>query len=321
MPLLGTGWKIFKAGEHAHFGWILLEYFFDLRGWLISFVVWAVTFFGASLDLFRSPLNVWLLSLLAAACASILYIAVCFFQMRANPADAELTGKIASIEYAEHVPDVRVADDAAALALFDGRASDRLLPLLEVEKITAWGRPMGPGEPPLTTIPGATWKTHKFLYLPRGAQNTRNQTFLKTKVRQETTYYDVFLNTAQIEKVWPTEEKKQEPRLVAARLSIARALDDLYAEGVGHRNQLIPAIEKFNQEQERTKLGEWNERVLAKLDDEYVAMREKSAFRTLDLFQPTFHKAPGKSAEQEHLEAMWTEKLARLKIIIGKVGS
>jgi hypothetical protein len=51
-----------------------------MRGWLFAFGAWGVTFFGASLDFFRSPLNVWLLSLFAAACTSVLYIAWCFWR-------------------------------------------------------------------------------------------------------------------------------------------------------------------------------------------------------------------------------------------------
>jgi TIR domain len=123
----------------------------------------------------------------------------------------------------------------------------------------------------------------------------------------------------------PTElgadEKQREPRLVPARLAIARALDDLFAEGVGQRNALIPPIQAFNHEFEQQKLNEWDSRVLAQLDDNYVAMREKSAFRTLDRFTPEFQKVEGKSPQQAHLEAIWNEKLNRLKVIIRKVGS
>lgn len=115
--------------------------------------------------------------------------------------------------------------------------------------------------------------------------------------------------------------EKPQPRLTPARLAIARDLDDLYAEGVGERNQLIPTIDRFNAVAAREKLVEWSDRVLAKCDDQYVAMREKSAFRTLNLFEAKFHDSAGKSDAQKQLEAMWTEKLNRLQVIIRKVGS
>jgi hypothetical protein len=105
--------------------------------------------------------------------------------------------------------------------------------------------------------------------------------------------------------------------LRSRRLAIAKALDDLYAEGVGHRNRLIPVIVGFDHQQEEEKLGDWSNRVMAQCDDRYVAMREKSAFRTLNLFTPRFANVQGKDPRQAHCEAMWTEKLERLKIIIG----
>jgi hypothetical protein len=114
---------------------------------------------------------------------------------------------------------------------------------------------------------------------------------------------------------------QKHPRLAPARLAVAKVLDDLYAEGVGHRNELILAIENFDHELERQKLIDWSNRVIAKSDDEYVAMREKSDFRTLNLFEPIFHSSKGKTRQQQDLEAMWTEKLARLKVIVRKVGS
>jgi hypothetical protein len=46
-----------------------------------------------------------------------------------------------------YIPDIRVADHPAVLALFDGVEADKLIPLLEADKITAWGR-LGQGVPP-----------------------------------------------------------------------------------------------------------------------------------------------------------------------------
>jgi hypothetical protein len=103
----------------------------------------------------------------------------------------------------EYVPDLRVADEPSVIALFEGRARDKLFPLLEIEKIASWGRPKGPGDLPLTKISGLVWKTHQLFHWPKSGEGTQNQTYLKTKTRQDTTYYDVHLNRTQIGRIWP----------------------------------------------------------------------------------------------------------------------
>jgi len=110
----------------------------------------------------------------------------------------------------EHIPDVRVADRPAVLDLFKGHEVNKILPLLEAGLLTAWGRPMGSGEPPLTGIEATDWKTHYLEFLPKERQWTLNQTFLKSKRTHATKYFDVHLNRIQIEKIWPgiTEEIK-----------------------------------------------------------------------------------------------------------------
>src|SRR5260370_13463975 len=112
-----------------------------------------------------------------------------------------------AVNFADSTPDLRVADDRLVIALFDGDERDKLLPLLEAEKVTAWARPMGRGEPPLTKLSGQLWKTHYLLSLPREGQWNRAQTFLKTKARNETSYYDLYLNEVQIASLWPEYEK------------------------------------------------------------------------------------------------------------------
>ena len=83
-----------------------------------------------------------------------------------------------SVEMIGNIPNIRVADDPVAVALFEGKEHDNLLPLLEADKIFSWARPMGRGEPPLTMISGAKWKTFHFLFAPRSSPEMRNQTFL-----------------------------------------------------------------------------------------------------------------------------------------------
>jgi hypothetical protein len=104
-------------------------------------------------------------------------------------------------EIASKYPNVRVADNPDVLALFDG---DKLIPLLEAEAITSWGRPRHMGEPPPIKISGSMWRTHFLAFAAKGDDpGMRNQTFLKTKIREEMVYYDVFLNGRQLRSVWP----------------------------------------------------------------------------------------------------------------------
>jgi hypothetical protein len=104
-------------------------------------------------------------------------------------------------------PTVRVADAEPILELFRN-ADDRrrLIALLEKGRINAWARSMarGPTTPlaydtDLLAIPSAAWSTHELKFLPERGQGTRNQTFLQTKDRGYSTYYDVWLNRQEIE--------------------------------------------------------------------------------------------------------------------------
>jgi hypothetical protein len=104
-------------------------------------------------------------------------------------------------DFANDIPDVRIADDVVAEELFESGERDKLLPLLEGGKIDAWGR-LGNGHPPLMKIPSDLWRTNYLVRYPASSGGI-NQTFLKSKVRHETTYYDVHLNRAQLERVWP----------------------------------------------------------------------------------------------------------------------
>lgn len=106
----------------------------------------------------------------------------------------------------EGVPDVRVADDLVVWHLFESASPerDKLYPLLEEDKIQAWGR-LGNGHPPLMKIPASYWRTH---YISRFADQMVagriNQTFMKSKDRHETSYYDVCLSGTQLLVYWPS---------------------------------------------------------------------------------------------------------------------
>ncbi len=119
------------------------------------------------------------------------------------------------------LPDLRVADNPRVIDLFEGDQRDKLFPLLEAEKLTAWARPMKSGELPLTRLPGNIWKSHFLLSLPKERQWDRAQSFIKTQARQETIWYDLHLNQQQVERVWPDLEWV--PILMAARLAFEAA--------------------------------------------------------------------------------------------------
>ena len=99
----------------------------------------------------------------------------------------------------------------------------------------------------------------------------------------------------------------------------AKTLDNLYAEGVAHRNDLISPIPDFDLEADRIELRAWDERVLQSLRDAKVGIADLSRFRTLNLYEPAFHSVPGNADTQKYAESLWTEKLHRLQVIIGKL--
>jgi len=97
-----------------------------------------------------------------------------------------------------------------------------------------------------------------------------------------------------------------------------KALDDLYAEGVGSRNRLVPPISDYDDQIERANLDQWGDRVLQRLRDAGVGIASRSNFRTLNKYEPEFHAIAGKKNSQNHVESMWNEKLNRLQFIIAK---
>jgi hypothetical protein len=104
-------------------------------------------------------------------------------------------------DVAESYGTVRVADHPAVVALFKGRERDKLIPLLEAERISAWGR-KPTGNPAPTKIPGRLWASHYLHYVPRDETGI-NQTYFRPNNRYETIFFDVHLNKIQIERIWP----------------------------------------------------------------------------------------------------------------------
>jgi len=109
-----------------------------------------------------------------------------------------------------------------------------------------------------------------------------------------------------------------------SKRELAKTLDDLYSEGVELRNQLR------NQLQNRLlspKIGDileardrfrgWHKEVLLALDNDLISNRRRSRFRTLDLFNPNIISGSSKLEQQE---ALWNEKLDRLRQIIDLLG-
>jgi len=94
------------------------------------------------------------------------------------------------------------------------------------------------------------------------------------------------------------------------------AVDDLKAEAVAYRNELIPALENYGHDAEWGKLKDWNDRVLQKLDEAGVPVSARSRVRTLNLFQAVYHDEEGKDGRQSKLESIWNEKINRLQKII-----
>jgi hypothetical protein len=128
-------------------------------------------------------------------------------------------------EFDESFPDVRVADYPAVLALFEGHERDKLIPLLEAEKISAWAR-SGQGEPPPLRLPGNIWQSHYLVFFPKTVGLSKNQTFIRKNNRLESTYFDVHLNKAQLKKVWPAINFDEAP---SADTPIWRAVEHVRA--------------------------------------------------------------------------------------------
>lgn len=152
------------------------------------------------------------ITILGVACLVIAWLIVFLWRLLGAPyrlhlaASDEIARLKAAIPpdptIADSYPDIRVADTPAVISLFESNERNKLVPLLEAEKIVAWAR-LGWGEPPLLKIPGNVWRSNHLVFYPMMNDQTRNQTFLLKNGRTESTYFDVHVNRAQIERIWP----------------------------------------------------------------------------------------------------------------------
>lgn len=103
------------------------------------------------------------------------------------------------------VADVRLADSQSLLGLFDSPQRDKLISLLIGERISSWARPMGLGHQDLVRLKGSDWEIHYMVkHDPTSHPSSIHQTFFRTKTRNESKYYDIYLNYEQIKLIWPS---------------------------------------------------------------------------------------------------------------------
>ena len=109
-----------------------------------------------------------------------------------------------------------------------------------------------------------------------------------------------------------TDEKADNSDKLAAQL----ALDDLFAEGVAHRNKLLP-VQSIDLLTAVDTLHDWSGRAVSTLDAAGIPLRARSRFRTLDRFEPKILvKANERLPGIIQLVAIWNKKLELLREII-----
>jgi hypothetical protein len=119
---------------------------------------------------------------------------------------------------------------------------------------------------------------------------------------------------------WDSRRTGSRPRRAKSpqvdKALVQRQLSDLFDEGVKERNRLLSPIADYDEKHERRRLTNWSDTVVQKLDEAGVKLSVRSRFKTLNLFVPQHHPAAGRSPSAVKLEAIWNEKLDRLRVII-----
>jgi hypothetical protein len=106
----------------------------------------------------------------------------------------------------------------------------------------------------------------------------------------------------------------------ATKSQVVQRLADLFAEGVGHRNDVSAiADHAYDYNAATSALNDWDGRVSLFIDERFFTVSERSRFRTLDRFTTSLDLS-GYHPKQAHLIAMWNEKLDRLKALIDRAG-
>jgi hypothetical protein len=186
----------------------------------------------------------WILPFSAAALTLVIYH---HWNTRRERVPLATSGSAGAEQFLEFIPDVRVADAPNVIKLFEGTDADKLIPLLEAEKISAWARPMGPGEPPPIRVPGTVWRTHKFVFFPKGeGPGRRNQTFIQTRSDNVTLYFDLRLNRTQLRRVWPEFEAGQNTAVNRERGQL-----DYHVDGAEAVNSITKALNASSKNTER----------------------------------------------------------------------
>lgn len=107
-------------------------------------------------------------------------------------------------DIAESYPNIRVADSAPVLELFDGAERAKLIALLTAEKLSCWVRVSASNSHDYVRLEGKSWKTHNMLFIPKSPEpGTINQTYFRPKGTHNSMYYDVCLNYSQLKRAWP----------------------------------------------------------------------------------------------------------------------
>jgi hypothetical protein len=228
---LHRGWRMVTEAHTV--SWIYAEVF----GFPIS--LGSGTAYIATLLGERSP---WVLGLIfvpiTVLCALLILLIV---GHRAEQREAHQVGLASApkaslpAEISEGIPDLRVADEPTALALFDPPESDKLIPLLQDGAIRSWARPMSASEPPLDVLAGSIWKTHELVFFPKGQdRRSINQTYLRVRRKVESTNYDIYLNASQLRQRWP-----HIPRTISLREAAIRAYEATRDKPAGEHSKIL----------------------------------------------------------------------------------
>jgi hypothetical protein len=163
--------------------------------------------------------------------------------------------------------------------------------------IPMWGRKGRSGvyEPILTDY----WRKNHldWFELLKGGSKTEP---ISKRDDQQVRYSETMTSRAATERYF----QKQPAELLRAKSS-ARQLAKLLDEAAIERNKLLPPpLEPFDQVRSERVLVDWNERVLSVSDAGGVEESTRPRFQTLDRWTPDILGAPGRSPEQERLEAI-----------------
>ena len=119
---------------------------------------------------------------------------------------------------------------------------------------------------------------------------------------------------------WDTRRKSVTPQPATPQgpdpTKAQRELSDLFDDGVRERNRLLAPIQGYNEKHERRRLTDWSDKVVQALDAAGVKLAVRSRFKTLNLFVPQHQPVAGRPQSLVKLEAIWNEKLKRLREII-----